>query len=177
MKALHFIGAAFAALMVGAVSVRAAGFVLNRSDSVPPGVWRVAPGAPGRGAIVLACPPDTPVFRAARRARYLLDGVCPGGYAPLLKPVGAVAGDRVVVRRDGVRVNGRLLPNTGLLRSDPAGRLLPEAELGEHVVPVGQVWLLSSYNRYSFDSRYYGAFDVARVRGVARPVYLMDRRG
>lgn len=174
MRALARIGAGFAALAIASGATYAAGYRVNVSDSLPPGVWRVAHGEPTRGAIVLVCPPDTTLFQHARAAKYIARGFCPGGLAPLLKPVAAVAGDRVAVSAAGISVNGELVRNTRRYRADLSGRLLPSPADVESVVPPGHVWLLSSYNRHSFDSRYFGPLATSLVRGVARPVYLTD---
>lgn len=176
MRALRIasVGAAALALMVG--GFYATGYRLNVSDSLPPGVWRVQPGAPVRGAVVLACPPNSALFRAAREAHYIARGVCPGGLAPLLKPVAAVAGDRVVVTASGIAVNGAPVRNTARFSTDLSGRALPSPPDNVSVVPEGQVWLLSSYNRRSFDSRYFGPVTTSRIQGVARPVYLREKR-
>lgn len=165
--------AAFAATVVtGTIAVRHAGFVYNHSASMPIGVWQVQHRPAGRGDVVLVCPADTVLFRAARQAKYLLHGTCPGGFAPLLKPVAAVAGDQVRVTAEGASVNGRRVANTRLQRVDGAGRLLPRNQVGLHTVAPGEVWLLSSYNAYSFDSRYFGPLPVASVRGVAHPIMV-----
>lgn len=176
MRPLAWIGGAFGVLAIAAGSTYAAGYRVNVSDSLPPGVWQIRPGAPARGSIVLACPPDTPLFRAARQAHYIARGFCPGGMAPLLKPVAAVAGDRVVISSAGISVNGSPIPNSARFAVDGSGRFLPNAPDGVSIVPAGQVWLLSSYNKYSFDSRYFGPVAASRVSGVARPVYLSEHR-
>ena len=175
MTGLRIFGAAMGVSIVAAGALFSAGFVVNRTSSMPTGIWRVDHRAPGRGDVALVCPPESPVIRAARRARYLTPGVCPGGVAPLLKPVAAIAGDQVLVRRDGVSVNGHRIAGTGLLVADGAGRLLPTDQIGSHVVGEGEVWLISNYSAYSFDSRYFGPVDVARMRGVASPVLTEDR--
>src|ERR1039458_9228634 len=42
-------------------------------------------------------------------------------------------------------------------RSDGIGRPMPLIPLGTYAVLPGTVWVISSYNRFSFDSRYFGA--------------------
>lgn len=175
MKAL-IACAVFAATVVGGtLAAREAGFVYNHSASMPIGVWKVRAGPATRGDVVLVCPADNALFRSARDAKYLMHGTCPGGFAPLLKPVAAVAGDLVRVTADGASVNGKPVENTRLQRVDGAGRLLPRNQVGSHIVGAGEVWLLSSYNAYSFDSRYFGPLRSGEVRGIARPV-LVERR-
>ena len=61
-----------------------------------------------------------------------------------------------------------------LIERDGEGRALPHGPLGTFTVPAGRVWLVSSYNPYSFDSRYFGPVALSAVRGVARPLWLLD---
>lgn len=168
--------AVFAACAIGLVVFTAtgagAGLKVNTTPSLPMGIWRVSPGLPARGQIALVCPPDDAIFRGAHRAGYIGNGNCAGGLAPLLKPVAAIAGDRVEITPTGVVVNGRLLPNTKRMRFDGSGRELPPLSITDQIVPPGAVWLLSSYNRASFDSRYFGPLPTSRVKGVARPLLI-----
>lgn len=165
---------AIAALVAGAATIcagiGAAGLTFNHSNSLPVGIWRVRQEPVHRGAVVLVCPDNGPMFQAALKSRYIDPGRCNGGFAPLLKPVAAVPGDRVVVADSGVTVNGVPIANSALKPVDGAGRLLPRHQIGAHVVRSGEVWLISDYNPYSFDSRYFGPIGASRIRGVARPV-------
>src|SRR5688572_21546138 len=104
----------------------AAGIRINHTPSLPIGTWRIAPldGQPQRGQIVSVCPPDIAVLRTARERGYLAWGRCPGGYEPMLKPVAAVPGDRVIVTAHGVTVNGALVAESGRLALDSNGRRL-----------------------------------------------------
>jgi conjugative transfer signal peptidase TraF len=153
----------------------AAGLRWNGAPSYPRGLWRiVAPYDPahGRGSLVLFCAPDSPLMRSARERGYLRAGLCPGGTGALLKRVVAVPGDRVTVTAKGVSVNGRELPNSRPLPADSAGR--PLARAGGARLSAGEVWVMSEYNPRSFDSRYYGPIETARLQGVVRPVFVWE---
>src|SRR6266702_3779142 len=56
------------------------------------------------------------------------------------------------------------VPNGGPLALDRKGRALPGLANGRYVVGPGELWLLSSYSPWSFDSRYFGAVKVGQVR-------------
>jgi conjugative transfer signal peptidase TraF len=71
-----------------------------------------------RDDVVSFCPPGTPAFREAWRRGYLSAGHCEGGYEPLLKPVAAIAGDRVSGTDDGISINGRLIASSKNLNRD-----------------------------------------------------------
>ena len=104
--------------------------------------------------------------------QYRTAGACPDGGAPLLKPAVAFSGDQVQVSADGIRVNGKLLPNsTGRFR-DHLQRPLDPWPYGTYRVEPGTVWVISSFNSYSFDSRYYGAIPEASIRHHLRPLWM-----
>jgi conjugative transfer signal peptidase TraF len=163
----------FAALILCAHS---AGLRVNESTSLPTGIWRVSPleRELRRGDIVSFCPPDTPAFREARVRGYLSAGHCEGGYEPLLKPVAAIAGDRVSGTDEGIHINGRLIASSKRLNHDGLGRILPSPEAPDVFVAKGEVWVISSYNSLSFDSRYFGPVPISRIEGLAGPLFVFD---
>jgi conjugative transfer signal peptidase TraF len=161
----------FAALILCAHS---AGLRVNESPSLPIGIWHVSPLDRDlrRGDIVSFCPPDTPTFREARPRGYLSAGHCEEGYEPLLKPVAAIAGDRVSGSDDGISINGRLIANSKSLDRDGSGRSLPSPRARDVIVARDEVWVISSYNPLSFDSRYFGSIPLSRIEGLARPLFV-----
>src|SRR5207244_1643347 len=76
------------------------------------------------------------------------------------------AGVTVTVSPAGIVVNGAAVPNTRTLASDRKGRRLPLLPAGRWVVEPGTVWIVSSYSRYSFDSRYFGAIGARTVGAI-----------
>ena len=126
-----------------------------------------------RDDVVSFCPPDTPAFREARQRGYVGSGLCQGGYEPLLKPIAAIEGDRVTRTEQGIRINGRLIANSKSLVSDLEGRTLPSAGANDVIVAKDEVWVISSYNPLSFDSRYFGPVPISKIEGLARPVFVM----
>jgi conjugative transfer signal peptidase TraF len=161
----------FAALILCAHS---AGLRVNESPSLPIGIWRVSPLERDlrRGDIISFCPPDTPAFREAWRRGYLSTGHCEGGYEPLLKPVAAIAGDRVSGTDDGISINGRLIASSKRLNRDGLGRILPSPGARDVIVAKGEVWVISSYNPLSFDSRYFGPVPISSIVGLALPLFV-----
>ncbi|WP_296615768.1 S26 family signal peptidase [Sphingomonas sp.] len=130
----------------------------NASASMPRGLYRVHPGTtPRRGDVVVAhLSPAMRDLAAARR--YLPAGV------PVVKPVAAVAGDRLCAQRRVIRVNGRHLADR--LAVDPAGRALPIWQ-GCHVLGKGDVFLLADASPDSFDGRYFGITHRTDLVGTA----------
>ena len=145
------------------------GLRLNLTSSAPRGLWMVEPASHiDRDMWISVCPPVLPVTKAM--TEYMPYGDCPDlGVVPLLKPVGAIAGDSVKIRQGwNVMVNGRALPNT------TARNNMPTWEEGEYTVKPGEVWLFSSYSAGSFDSRYFGPVKIDQVRGKAAPLFTED---
>jgi conjugative transfer signal peptidase TraF len=150
----------------------AMGYRINATDSIPQGLyWVVAkPRVWKRGQIAWLCPPNTPSFRRAREHGELYPGDCPGNFLHWFKPVAALPGDTVVVATEGVRVNGNLLPNSQPLTRTPSGRIM-HGHYGSFRVGSNSVWVISSYNPMSFDSRYFGAIPSNQLKSLALPVW------
>ena len=140
--------------------------VYNPSDSVPIGWYRIGSSdALHVGAIVLTTlPPDVAALAAQRR--YLPARV------PLLKRVGAVAPQHVCVFDALVWIDG--VPVAAVLPADRLGRPLPSWPHCRRL-EAGELFLLSSTNPASFDSRYFGPVSASAVIGVAHPLWLESR--
>ena len=140
--------------------------VYNPSDSVPVGWYRIGSSdALHVGAIVLTTlPPDVAALAAQRR--YLPARV------PLLKRVGAVAPQHVCVFDALVWIDG--VPVAAVLAADRLGRPLPSWPHCRRL-EAGELFLLSSTNPASFDSRYFGPVSASAVIGVAHPLWLEKR--
>ncbi len=161
---------AFAALSIPFTLATAelAGYRLNLTPSEPLGLWRIQPSdrSPHPGDVVFICPPEWPDMEQAARRGYLRSGLCPGGYAPLIKTVAAVAGQHVEIERT-VIIDGISLPNSSLAPIDGKGRSLTPYAGG--VVRDGFVFLHSDF-KGSYDSRYFGPLPIAGILGLAKEV-------
>lgn len=157
-------GFAFAMLLV-AFAVYVVGFRFNLSGSIPIGLYRVIKAPIRRGSVVLACLPATTAALARSRG-YIAKGSCDDGSAPIGKTVAAMSGDTVMLRRQFISVNGKVLKNSRSLTRDSRYRSLPSIPEGSYIVRPGELWLISSYSGASFDSRYFGPVPTTRV--VAR---------
>jgi type IV secretory pathway protease TraF len=89
---------------------------------------------------------------------------------PLIKPVVARAGDVVKFSSQGISVNGSLIKNTAPLYLDGANRPLTHWEFGVYRVVQGEVWVASTYNYGSYDSRY---FDPVRISSIRNRLCLI----
>ena len=59
-------------------------------------------------------------------------------------------------------------PKTAPLFRDAAGRSLHPWPFGTYVVEEGEVWVASTYNRGSYDSRYMGPIRISQIRARLR---------
>lgn len=136
--------------------------VYNPSDSVPRGWYRIGKiDSLHVGDIVLARLPAPAAALAARRG-YLPTGI------PLLKHIGAVAPQWVCIDGTSVRIDDVAVAT--VMGTDGRGRPLsawPQCQRLAH----GELFLLSSTNPASFDSRYFGPIRVSDVIGGAQPIW------
>jgi conjugative transfer signal peptidase TraF len=135
----------------------------NASPSVPIGLYRMAHGSPRRGELALVQLTGPMAVLADRR-----------GYLPrsayLLKPVAAVAGDRVCRFDTHVLVRGRLAALA--FAKDNIERHMPPWH-GCRTLQPGELFLLAK-DPASFDSRYFGTVRTEHLAG--RAVLLWSRR-
>lgn len=166
-KMTSLLVAVMAAVTLGVTST----LRVNFTGSLPRGIYRMVSGPPSKGAVVLACmPPKVGSFARARG--YVWRGGCAGGVAPVGKVVAAVGGDTVAVTVNGLVVNGHPVLNSRPLTQDRRGRPLQRLTDGVYVVPPGKMWLTSSYNPASFDSRYFGPVPATSVISRIKPLLV-----
>ena len=131
--------------------------VWNASASAPIGLYRLSTAKEvRRGDMVVAWTPGPARSLAANR-HYLPANV------PLVKRVGAAAGDRVCAAGNAVSINGR---RAAVRQSrDAAGRALPWWSGCRHLL-AGEYFLLMD-SPASFDGRYFGVTRKVDVLGRA----------
>ena len=164
---------ACAALTCVAGSAFISGLRINHTSSLPNGLWQLSPAKTTimRGQIVSFCPPDEPIFRAALSQRILGSGRCPCGSEPMLKPVVAVAGDRVEITDAGVIVNGVVVAHTARVNVPTDNAVSNHViAIASYNVKAGELWVVSAFHPRSFDSRYFGPILIKQVDGVATPI-------
>lgn len=167
---------ATAGIVAVPIVAKQAGIRINLTDSAPRGIWITHDvGSLKRGMIVSVCPPESQALAIMKAKNLIPYGDCPSEVRPLLKAIGAVAGDTVTVSRNSVSVNGEPVPNSSVI-----GR--PILKEGAYKVAPGEVWLFSTYVPNSFDSRYFGPVKADHINGEAFPILVdgeaeMMRRG
>ena len=108
---------------------------------------------------------QVPVDAAALAAQrdYLPAGI------PLLKRIGAMSPQRVCMQGRIVRIDGEARATA--LATDGHGRPLPIWQQCRDL-SNGELFLLSTTNPASFDSRYFGPVPVSAVIGSAQPLLM-----
>lgn len=141
--------------------------VYNASDSVPIGWYRVTPletdptAVPVDSIVLIDLPTDIATL-ADQRGYLPLD-------IPLLKRVGAVPPQHVCIEGGSVHIDG--VPVAQVLLADAQAHPLPSWTQCRQLRD-GELFLLSTTNSGSFDSRYFGPVSVESVIGVAQRLDL-----
>ncbi len=147
----------------------AAGLRWARTTSLPPGIYRLTsnPSDP----LISFCPVGPSSVESSERGYRDKAWNCPDHHAPLLKPVVAKQGDTVTVSPAGISVNGQLLRNSHAYPLDGQKRPMHVWPQGTYPVQPGTVWVLSSFNKGSYDSRYYGPIATKNIIHYGHPVW------
>lgn len=150
------------------------GFRFNLTPSIPLGIYKISKEKVVKGKYVIFNPVKSALFDEAKERGYLKKGVF-YKYMPLFKKICAVSGDSFSVSRDGVFVNGVLIPDSKPINQDNLGRSLPHLEINHFVLNSRQIALIGdSYN--SFDSRYFGIVERENISGVIKSVYVWSNQ-
>lgn len=166
--ALAIVSAGMLLALVLVTAGAAGGFRINMTPSEPLGLWRLAEldRSVAVGDLIFICPPENNATREARQRGYLRSGLCPGGFAPLIKTVIATEGQKVEIG-SGVRVDGVAIANSAVSKRD--GKSRPLAAFRGGIVPAGSVFLHSDFVG-SYDSRYFGPLPASAILGLAQEV-------
>ena len=162
-------------LLLAAWIVYLSGARINRTHSLPKGLYWVVNKEPERGDIVTFWPDDSEAFRMARERGYIIPGQHndrgAGGYDLMLKKLLALPGDVVSFTDSGVVVNGDLIPNTRPFDHDRIGDPLPVIRLDNYRLLDGEALFLSDHLPRSFDARYFGVQHMRQIVEVVVPVW------
>lgn len=165
------VGLAVGGVLLLLLGLVLAGLRINRSDSIPSGIYWLSRRPPRPGEYVAFCPSDEAVFRLARARGYVPAGDCPSGTQALFKVLVGRAGDRITIADDGVAVNGVRLPLSQPKDRDGAGRTLPDRRGYSARLGGGQVFLMSERCERGFDGRYFGPVQRAELQGALLPLW------
>jgi conjugative transfer signal peptidase TraF len=164
-----------AAVMFGSIMV--AGLVLgirpNLTPSIAPGFYRITSDL--NTSLIAFCPTGDAQRETVMRGYRPRGMQCPDHYAAILKPIAARAGDIVTITKKGIALNGGpLLPNTQQFEKDNQKRSMHPWPEGTYRVAPGTVWVISTYCKFSYDSRYYGPIKLTDVIAHVKPLWTFQ---
>jgi conjugative transfer signal peptidase TraF len=161
-----FVGALVFAVAVP-VEIRHSALLMNYSDSVPFGLYR---RVPARAASYAGfCLPGTTASGALRAGLDVVRGPCPGGLAPVLKPlIYASPKQPLIYDARGFSLDGKVLPNTAPKEHSRTGVALAHYAFGAY---TNGIWAVSDFNANSYDSRYFGPVAPDDIRFYAKPLW------
>lgn len=139
---------------------------INHTESLPIGLYWKENKPVELNDYVTFCPTDNFAFQEARRRGYITIGNCDGNYGELMKKVTGVSGDIITSNKEGVFVNGNYIKNSKPIISD----VIPFLSLNEYVLLENELLLMSDYNPFSFDARYFGIIDRKQISDVVIPI-------
>lgn len=146
-----------------------AGLRWARTPSLPEGIYRVTTKA--TDPLIEFCPTGETSRESVERGYRYPALTCPDRHAPLMKPIVARPGDTVKTTPNGVEVNGHMLRNSKPFPYDGQHRPMHIWPFGSYVVQPHTFWVVSEYNKASYDSRYYGPVTTGDVVHYAHPVW------
>ena len=168
---VQLIGFGSVGLAALCIVANAVGLRVNTSYSLPMGLYIETrdPLAP----LIEFCPTGLFAKQSSDRGYRTAGVACGDGAVPLLKQIVAREGDLVETTPNGIKVNGVLLPQTAPVPSDSHSRPLSPWPFGLYRVQPGTLWVASSYNRGSYDSRYMGPIATSQIRRRLRALWVL----
>ena len=163
----HFPVAGLLGVLALAVTTTRLGLRWNHTNSIPIGLYRTVP----KSNIVVFCPDGLVSAESITRHYRSRGRGCPDGYEPIVKTVAALPGDSVAVTRQYIAINHHILPNTAPQAFDHQHRPMHQWQPGKYQVAPDTLWVLSTYNQTSYDSRYFGPIPISSVRAYVAPVW------
>lgn len=153
------------------------GLRFNHSQSVAPGFYWVVDKPPEKGDFVSFCPAQDSINQMAYERGYIGFGNCPGHTERLLKIVYGTGGDTIELTKDGVVINGSLLPKTNTLTQDGLNRPLAPFDKRRRVLQADDLWVMTNRSPFSFDSRYFGPIRSTQISAVVKPIWTWPLLG
>jgi conjugative transfer signal peptidase TraF len=168
---LYVLLTSFSLLAFTLVVFHALGYRVNCSESLPGHVYRITPL---RGNEPLEID-DTVLIDLSKISSPVIERGLERGYVsrawnqPMLKRIGAIPGDIVVLKGGAFFVNGKVKAKITVASHDSFGGELSPWPTPFTIQP-GQYWLVSNPER-GFDSRYFGPIHRNAFTHKARPVF------
>jgi conjugative transfer signal peptidase TraF len=161
--------------IVFAFLLRALGFRINLTDSIPIGLYRISHFKNIKNTFVIFCPDNRQAFRLGLARNYINQGIDCHGYGYLMKKVVAISGDSISVTAKGVFVNQRPIPFSKPKLKDGLNRLLPQWHVSDYILQQKEILTMTSQSEWSFDGRYYGLIQLGQIKGMLQPIWVINQ--
>lgn len=138
-------------------------FYLNVSSSMPKGIYKVIPCKEFKKG-------DFVIFDVPKIAQPYIYGRkwLPNNW-PLIKTVGALPNDQVVITEKSIFINNQYIGK--IFEKDHQGKPLPILR-GSFKIPDNNWLPIATYIQNSFDGRYFGPIPFNLIRGKAIPILI-----
>ena len=157
-----FVALAAVVALVSTIGESTPRYIWNASNSVPIGLYRVAPAGKFTVTELVAVQPPDPLAAFLDLNDYLPSGL------PMLKRIVALPGQ--VVCRTGLTITVDNLEMGQARERDGRNRPLP-AWQGCHIIGEDEIFVMNWQSTDSLDSRYFGPLPASAVIGRALPVW------
>lgn len=135
--------------------------LINHTNSIPKGIYRLQSLVRWQYGTLVAFPAPKRLALSLSNRRWFPRN------KPLVKPIGALPGDRVCIHGSIIKVNSSKLGP--VFTNDFTGNSLPQRR-GCFRVKSGHFLPLSTHSLRSFDGRYFGQISMRSARGQAIPI-------
>lgn len=141
---------------------------INYSNSFPIGIYlNKSFKAIERGKLYIFCPEYNEKMKFAEQNGFWQNINKSCGKTPkYLKKALGLPFDKILIKNEGVYINDNLIPNTEIILKDKVYKQ------GEFILKAGEYFMLSDYNKYSYDSRYFGVITEDCIRKEVIPLIL-----
>lgn len=156
----------FILLLILVLNMIASFFTMNFSNSYPVGIYFIKKVANiERDKYYIFCPKYDEKMEYAEVNGFWrgINKSC-GKTPKYLKKALGMPQDKVIVTDAGVTINGKKIPNTHKVLKD-------KIFVNENkILQENEYYMLSDYNVYSYDSRYFGSINKNQIIGEAIPI-------
>ncbi len=160
IKYLLFIG-----VLILILNIAFSFFTINYSNSFPVGLYFNRNFKDiERGKLYIFCPEYNEYMKFAEQNGFWLglDKSC-GRTPKYLKKALGLPYDKVIIKDNGVYINGQLILNTEIILKNKAYN-----KDIEFILEADEYFMLSDYNKYSYDSRYFGIVSKNQIKKEVR---------
>lgn len=144
-------------------------FTINYSNSFPVGLYFNRNFKDiERGKLYTFCPEyDEKMQFAEENGFWVNIGKSCGRTPKYLKKALGLPYDKIIIKDNGVYINDKLIPNTEIMLKNK----VYNKDI-EFILKADEYFMLSDYNKYSYDSRYFGIIKKYQIKKELVPVLV-----